>query len=113
MAQTLNVNKLILRGGTSSEWSAANPVLLKNEVGIERYEAGKHKIKIGDGVTSWNNLPYYDSTPTKVSDVHIGLTEPTDDSMLWIKTNCNSASGNGITASPDMPVSGAMIWIKV
>lgn len=115
MSKTLKVDHLTLRGGTSSEWSAANPVLLKNEVGIERHDDGKHKFKVGDGVTSWNSLPYCGDggTTTEISDVHIGLTEPTDGSRLWIETNCNSTSGNGITASLDMPVSGAMIWIKV
>lgn len=44
-----------LRRGTSSEWSAANPILALGEPGFER---NTFQLKIGDGVTAWNSLPY-------------------------------------------------------
>jgi hypothetical protein len=46
---------LQLRRGTAAQWSAANPILLDGEVGVDKTS---NKIKIGDGVTSWNNLAY-------------------------------------------------------
>ena len=42
-------------GTTAAAWTASNPVLLARELGIE---TDTHKFKIGDGITSWNSLPY-------------------------------------------------------
>ena len=36
-------------------WTLRNPVLLAGEIGIEN-ETGK--IKIGNGISAWNTLPY-------------------------------------------------------
>lgn len=44
-----------LRRGTQSEWSSANPVLYPGEVVIE---TDTKQVKIGDGTTSYNSLPY-------------------------------------------------------
>lgn len=41
---------------TSENWAAANPVLYKGERGIDS-TAGKEKV--GDGVTAWNDLPWF------------------------------------------------------
>ena len=55
MAQVYD--KIVIRNGTESEWIAANPVLLEGEVGITMNTIPK-KFKIGDGVSSWNDLQY-------------------------------------------------------
>jgi len=47
--------KVQLRNDTSAAWSAANPVLMQGEIGIDR-DSGR--IKVGDGVTAWNSLPF-------------------------------------------------------
>jgi len=54
-------NKIQLRKGTSSEWSAANPVLASGEPGFER-DTGR--FKIGDGTTAWSGLYYASIIPT-------------------------------------------------
>jgi hypothetical protein len=46
---------LQLRRGTETQWSAANPILLDGEVGIDKTS---NRIKVGDGVTRWNSLDY-------------------------------------------------------
>lgn len=50
------------RRGTTNEWETANPILEEGEIGIEVPSTGVGtglvKIKFGDGVTPWNNLPY-------------------------------------------------------
>jgi len=87
-----------LRRGTAAEWSATNPVLLAGEVGYERdvplsltasadtfdYSDpafGSGAIKIGDGVTRWNDLPYLlnalrfslpSSSDVEVTDIKTG-----------------------------------------
>lgn len=44
-----------LRYDTSANWSAANPVLAAGEAG---FETDTNKIKVGDGVMNWLQLPY-------------------------------------------------------
>jgi len=53
-----------LRGGTSTEWTNANPILLPVEIGVE---TDTKKIKIGNGVDTWTNLLY-------MTQGEIGLT---------------------------------------
>lgn len=40
---------------TAAQWSAADTVLLRGEIGVE---SDTRKFKFGDGTTSWNNLGY-------------------------------------------------------
>ena len=46
---------LQLRRDTSANWTTANPLLLMGEVGLET-DTGQ--MKVGDGATAWNALPY-------------------------------------------------------
>ena len=41
--------------GTAQRWIEVNPILKQGEPGFE-YDT--NKLKIGDGLTHWNNLPY-------------------------------------------------------
>jgi hypothetical protein len=41
-----------------TQWASLNPVLMAGELGIEE---GIGNIKIGDGLTRWNQLPYHGS----------------------------------------------------
>ena len=55
-----------LRRGTAAEWSASQPqpggeVLKLGEPG---YEKDTRKLKIGDGITPWNSLPYFNGGAT-------------------------------------------------
>ena len=60
--------RIQLRRGTASEWSSENPVLLEGEVAIE-LDNSRNRIKIGDGVTPWNALPYFlDAREEEVGD---------------------------------------------
>ncbi len=46
---------LQFKRGTYKAWKASNPILMKGEPG---FESDTEKLKIGDGETRWNNLPY-------------------------------------------------------
>lgn len=53
---TQNINGQIqFRRDTAHNWAVANPVLLAGELG---FETDTRKGKVGDGATTWNNLPY-------------------------------------------------------
>jgi hypothetical protein len=45
-----------LRSDTAANWTAANPVLLTGEIGVE---TDTRRYKIGDGTTAWGGLSYY------------------------------------------------------
>ena len=47
--------KIQLRRDVASSWANSNPILAQGEPGLE---IDTHKIKYGDGVTLWNDLPY-------------------------------------------------------
>ncbi|QDH70835.1 tail fiber domain-containing protein [Marilutibacter alkalisoli] len=47
--------RFVLRRGLAAEWTAQNGVLFEGEFGLE-LDTGK--LKIGDGSTPWNSLPY-------------------------------------------------------
>lgn len=51
----MSSTNFILRKGTSLQWSQANPILDEGEIGVD---ISLNKIKIGDGVTTWENLLY-------------------------------------------------------
>ena len=50
------------RSSTSAEWNLSNPILAAREIAFEHPSTGigtgKVKVKQGDGVTSWRDLPY-------------------------------------------------------
>jgi len=51
--------KFQLRRDTAANWKIRNPRLLDGEPGIE---TDSHRIKVGDGVHYWNDLPYSSQT---------------------------------------------------
>jgi hypothetical protein len=53
-----------IRRGKKAFWESENPILHDGEPGFER---DTRKLKIGDGSTPWNDLPY-SPTPTSTPD---------------------------------------------
>jgi hyaluronoglucosaminidase len=47
--------RIQLRRGEASLWESTNPVLLAGEFGID---LTNKRVKLGDGVTTWNSLTY-------------------------------------------------------
>ena len=61
--------RIIMRWNTTEGWTAlesGNSILAKGEIGLE-YISGSAlpKMKIGNGVSSWNNLPYFETSLPK------------------------------------------------
>lgn len=60
MANITLRTRIVLRNDSTANWLANDSqVLLKGEVGIEFLESGSPKIKIGDGIKAWSELPYF------------------------------------------------------
>jgi hypothetical protein len=47
--------KILVRRGTATQWTSANPILSAGEFG---YETDTKKLKIGNGTSAWSALPY-------------------------------------------------------
>ncbi len=65
MAKTVNaIHKQ--RTNTAANWAAANPVLLAGQLGVIS-DTSPRRMKVGDGVTAWNSLPFVAEIPGIVS----------------------------------------------
>ena len=85
MAQkTLNA-RIVIRNNTAANFTAANPVLLKGEMGLE---SDTRKFKFGDGATAWNTLEYSSSNPAIVRTSNPATTDSSYDvGIVWINNN--------------------------
>ena len=53
---TVRNMRILVRRDDARLWEGNNPVLLKGEMG---YEMDARGLKFGDGVLTWNELPYF------------------------------------------------------
>lgn len=81
-----------LRRDTAANWTAANPTLADGEPGFEN---DTNKLKLGNGVTPWNSLPYFPGT--------IDASNITNQSNL----NAGMINGSKITVAQTAPTSPA------
>ena len=66
--KTLNT-RITLKADTTENWASSTLVLLKGEMAIEIPTSGEYKIKIGDGVKTFKELPYAAMTPTEITNL--------------------------------------------
>lgn len=55
------------RRDTKANWQSVNPIIPDGEITLET-DVKPYKIKIGDGISRWNDLPYDNSTIVDISD---------------------------------------------
>lgn len=55
------------RRDTKANWQSINPIIPDGEIALET-DVKPYKIKIGDGISRWNDLPYDNSTIVDISD---------------------------------------------
>jgi hypothetical protein len=53
-----------IRRDTQANWTANNPVLALGEMA---YSTDVSKLKIGNGASAWNSLPYINVLPSEIS----------------------------------------------
>jgi hypothetical protein len=61
--------RIRLRRSSASGWLDINPILALGEAG---YESDSKKLKVGDGVSSWNKLDYLRVDPSSI--IHPGVS---------------------------------------
>lgn len=109
------------RSDTASNWTEKNPVLLDGEIAIVRTSAGETRVKIGDGVKSFTQLPYADerilnnvvtSVNGQTGDVTLDAVKYieqtlTDEEKKQVRENIGAVDlNNGLLATNCVLVSG-------
>lgn len=92
--------KIRPRRGTATQWETANPILAEGEIGIEvpndGVGTGEVKIKFGDGVKPWTDLPYGVDTSVKILN-GVNVLEITEKGVYFV------TEGEGLP--PNLPQS--------
>ena len=94
------ITRLRMRGGTGAEWTAANPVLLAREFGIE---TDTRRMKMGDGTTAWSSLSYF----LAASDVRGQASRITDATVAGAAVG--TYRGIGAAGTLDTTVSSGLV----
>jgi hypothetical protein len=87
-----------LRSDTSTNWTAANPVLLENEFG---FETNTGKFKRGNGTNNWADLDYYLSVYPSVLAPFAVSTAPAAASWTGGMIYVTDEAGGAIPAFSD------------
>ena len=97
---------LIVRGGATEEWQTKNPTPEERELCVEM-TTDRPKLKIGDGVTPWNDLPYItsdeladlieDSTHRTVTDAEKAAWNAKQNALTF-DTTPTASSTNPVTS---------------
>ena len=86
MATKTLKGKFLPQYRTAAQWSAADSVLLRGEIGVE---SDTRKFKFGDGTTSWNNLGYAQGESAGGSSEIIYISEAESISKAVISVEWN------------------------
>jgi hypothetical protein len=111
------------RRGTAAEWSNANPILAAGEIGVQLPPNGSGepaKMKIGDGVTPWNTLPFGGSIDMSAITAAINAlkaeldpfpqyTTPTEAAAAAPVQSVNGMVGNVVIAIPPAGVGEILV----
>jgi len=62
------ISQIQHRRDTTANWVLHNPILAEGELGIEFYDNNIIKIKIGNGINTWNELTYLSNPETVISN---------------------------------------------
>lgn len=60
MAEIVVAQRMWQRRDTAANWTSVNPVLAAGEIGVElgASSVSQQRVKVGNGVTPWNDLQY-------------------------------------------------------
>ncbi len=94
MAET--IIRMRQKQGTSDEWASENPVLTKGEIGLAYLSDSKNfLIKIGNGISTWNTLPY------SISSAYRAIETVTLSATL---SSANIGKDHDVTAATDLTI---------
>lgn len=103
MANVTFDTKIALVNKTTSEWIVETTIPIKGCPCIEWTSSGNPKMKVGDGVNTWNNLEYISDTLTAAVIISaLGYT-PADEAKLGIADGIATLDTTGKVPSSQLP----------
>lgn len=101
MPEKILKTRILLRNDETANWlNNQDTVLKKGEAGVEFLANGKTKIKIGDGVKKWSELPYVDGEDIVKTQVFQIEAQAEQDDPTAIAT----AVGDAVLQSGDIVI---------
>ena len=100
MADDVKIIKVHLqqKRDSAENWQANNPVLMFGEIG---YDTINNKIKIGDGVTHWNDLDWLNATdPNALYDIIINVDNSEADKIGVAQMDITKNEDKSFTLKP-------------
>lgn len=103
MANVTFDTKIALVNKTTSEWTVETTIPIKGCPCIEWTSSGNPKMKVGDGVNTWNNLEYISDTLTaSVIISALGYT-PADEAKLGVADGIATLDTTGKVPASQLP----------
>jgi hypothetical protein len=111
LMKQIKQTRIILRNDSTANWIANNSaVLLRGEVGIEFPENGAPRLKIGDGASTWADLPYLGIGPNSSIDaINKNVFAIDGDSNLTMLGFEEAEAG----MTPIKSSNGQLTWVKL
>ena len=96
--------KISLKNKTSEQWAADKDVQTKGSACVEFTTDGKTKLKIGDGVNTFANLPYIGGDELTLSAIvaALGFT-PADSAKIGVANGMASLDASGKVPADQLP----------
>src|SRR5262245_61306526 len=92
--------RMYQRRRTNTQWASENPTLAIGEIGVETGGSQSPLMKVGDGTTAWNSLPYLKTLLTErfpATEAGIIGTATFSSSSSWAGVLCANASTGGLS----------------
>ena len=80
-----------LKRASTASWESHNPTLESGQPGVEFTTSGNVRLKIGDGSTPWDTLPYIDN------DLYLPLSGGTLSGRLTANNGLTASTVSGVT----------------
>ena len=97
MATEVITTTFQLKRGLASAWQRNNPILAPGEPG---WTLDTHILKIGDGITPWNELNSISGTEIKEADIQKAVNKYLEEHPITVKTDATlSVAGQAADAA--------------
>lgn len=101
------MTKIQLRRDTAANWTTNNPTPASGE---PCFETDTGKFKIGDGVTTYNNLPYQGGSSTPTNMVTVDTDQTITGNKVFFQPN---SSNKGLNVALGSNATNPDIWVHI
>lgn len=85
-----------IRRDSTANWTNLNPILAQGELGLD---LNVNNIKVGNGLSAWNVLPYQFTTGTDFNSYKTDVTSATASNINYVHTNFFPLTGGIISGN--------------